>query len=39
VHRLADNAIHAFELDRTGLRVDRLNIPLHPPMAAAGAHS
>jgi broad specificity phosphatase PhoE len=38
-HRLADNAMHAFELDRGGLRVDRLNIPLHPPTASAGAHS
>ncbi len=28
-HRLADNAIHEFELDRTGLRIATLNIPLH----------
>jgi probable phosphoglycerate mutase len=37
--RLADNAIHAFELDRSGLRVGRLNIPLHPPTATTGARS
>lgn len=38
-HRLADNAIHEFELDRTGLRVGRLNISLHPPTATAEACS
>jgi len=27
-HRLADNVMHEFELDRTGIRVRRLNIPL-----------
>ena len=37
--RLADNAIHAFELDRSGIRIGRLNISLHPPTAAAGASS
>jgi probable phosphoglycerate mutase len=26
--RLTDNAVHAFALDRQGIRVDRLNIPL-----------
>jgi len=38
-HRLADNAIHEFELDRTGLRLGRLNISLHPPTATAEACS
>jgi broad specificity phosphatase PhoE len=28
--RLADNAVHAFELDRRGLRIGRLNISLQP---------
>ena len=28
MERLTDNAVHAFALDRQGIRVDRLNIPL-----------
>jgi broad specificity phosphatase PhoE len=36
--RLADNAVHEFELDRRGLRIGRLNISLQP-QAAAGAPS
>jgi len=36
-HRLADNVAHEFELDRTGIRIRRLNIPLqqrtHPAEA------
>jgi probable phosphoglycerate mutase len=38
-HRLADNAIHEFELDRTGLRIATLNIPLHRQARAAEASS
>jgi len=34
-HRLADNAVHQFELDRAGLRIVALSIPLHPPMRTA----
>jgi broad specificity phosphatase PhoE len=38
-HRLADNAVHQFELDRAGLRIVALSIPLHQPRETAGATS
>jgi probable phosphoglycerate mutase len=34
-HRLADNAVHQFELDRAGLRIVALSMSLHPPMRTA----
>jgi probable phosphoglycerate mutase len=38
-HRLADNAVHQFELDRAGLRIVALSIPLRQPRETAGAPS
>ncbi len=38
-HRLVDDAIHEFELDRTGFRIVTLNIPLHRQARAAEASS
>jgi probable phosphoglycerate mutase len=38
-HRLADNVVHQLELDRAGLRIVALSIPLHQPIQAAGASS
>jgi probable phosphoglycerate mutase len=35
--RLVDNAVHAFAIDRRGIRVDRLNIPLQPEARLTGA--
>jgi len=35
-HRLLDNAAHEFELDRAGLRIRRLNIPLQSSADRAG---
>jgi probable phosphoglycerate mutase len=37
--RLADNAVHEFELDRRGLRIGRLNISLQPQARPAEAPS
>jgi probable phosphoglycerate mutase len=36
-HRLASDALHAFQLDGSGLRIDRLNVPLTAESPAAGA--
>lgn len=38
-HRLADNAVHEFELDRAGVRIGRLNISLQPQARPAEASS
>jgi broad specificity phosphatase PhoE len=38
-HRLADNAVHEFGLDRTGLRIVALSIPLRQQARAAEAPS
>ena len=38
-HRLADNAVHEFELDRAGFRIGRLNISLQPQARPAEASS
>lgn len=38
-HRLADNAVHQFELDRAGLRIVALSIPLRPSEQTAEASS
>ena len=32
-HRLLDGRLHAFAVDRTGLRIERLNIPLRSDIA------
>jgi broad specificity phosphatase PhoE len=36
-HRLVDNVAHEFELDRTGIHIRRLNIPLQQPARPAEA--
>jgi broad specificity phosphatase PhoE len=38
-HRLADNAVHEFELDHAGLRIGRLNTPLQPQARPADVSS